>query len=164
MADSPSKTQKLEELARAEFSNLTEAELKLIRGATIGEFAVSDQSTDRADPSNDPARADSWANNREIRAKLVQWLCTNQEAIAFIDARGLMVGAAKITGELDLSFATVPFPLLMVGCQLTGVANFQYAKLILLSLYGSVTQAIAGDRLVARALQLKCGFSAEGEV
>jgi hypothetical protein len=84
--------------------------------------------------------------------------------VKFVDERGLMVLAAKITGELDLSFTSIAFPVVLFRCRLIADANFQYANLNLLALPGSVTQAIFGDRLVARAVQLRDRFRAEGEV
>jgi hypothetical protein len=158
--------EELAELALRTFPDLTESELRLLCAATTGESAncrlLPDSPT--AASLNDPDFADSWPSSREIRAALIRWLCTNRDAVTFVDARGLMVLGAKITGELDLSFTSIAFPVLLFRCRLIADANFQYANLNLLSLPGSVTRGIFADRLVARAVQLRNGFHAEGEV
>jgi hypothetical protein len=55
----------------------------------------------------DPAGADQWQSEREIRSELIRWLCIERTAVNKVDPRGVSVHAAKMTGELDLSFATV---------------------------------------------------------
>jgi hypothetical protein len=70
----------LEALARARFGDLSQAELKLLRAAPKGEMAWCGPSAKNDDPANDPAKADEWAHEREIRADLIRWLCVDRLA------------------------------------------------------------------------------------
>jgi hypothetical protein len=102
----------LVELARSKFANLSPAELALLRFVAsnrpaVGGFAAVGQSSDPADPTNDPAHADEWSKVREVRADLVRWLCVDPEAIRRIDPQGLRVLGAKIVGTLNLSTVRV---------------------------------------------------------
>ncbi len=155
----------LEALARARFGELSEAEQKLLRAAAAGEIACCGPSAKDDDPANDPAKADGWDPKREIRAELIRWLSIDREAASRVDPRGVWVRAAKITGKLDLSFATVPFPLALWRCRLTADADLTSAQIPDLHLGGSWTRSVSADRVnVAGSVFLRNGFTAEGQV
>jgi hypothetical protein len=161
---SEEKERELLRLARDRFPNLSDAELKLLAAAPTGELAYCGPE-DLAHAHNDPKHADAWANDREIRADLIRWLCTNADASERVDPRGIQVVGAKITGGLDLSFAHVPFPLALVRCRITEKINLQQLNLPVLSLEGSFTAALSAEGLNAvGSIFLNNGFSAEGEV
>jgi len=152
-------------LARTRFPDLSQAELKLLRAAPKGEVAWCGPSDKDDDPLNDPARADEWDHEREIRADLIRWLCVDRDAASAVDPMGIQVHAARITGGLDLSFVPVPFRLLLVRCRLTDDTNLISADLPALNLAGSRVQSVTGDRTnVKGSVFLRDGFSAEGEV
>ena len=48
---------------------------------------------------------------QEIRGDLVRWLCVESDAQSRIDPLGVRIQSAKISGELNLSFVVVRFPL-----------------------------------------------------
>jgi hypothetical protein len=127
----------LEALARARFPDLSQAELKLLRAAPRGEVAWCGPSDKDDDPANDPAKADEWGPEREIRAELIRWLCVDRDAASAVDPIGVRLRAAKLTGGLDLSFASAPFPLRLTRCCLTHDANLISTELPALSLAGS---------------------------
>jgi hypothetical protein len=152
-------------LAKARFAPLTQAELKVLRAAPKGEMAWCGPSAKDDDPANDPARADEWAHEREIRADLIRWLCVDREAASAIDPKGVRVHAARITGALDLSFVSVPFPLRPRHCRFTDDANLTSVDLAALNLAGSRVLSVTADRAnVKGSVFLRDGFSAEGEV
>jgi len=164
MADEP--TNDLELILPAGFrENLSEAERRLLRAAPKGELAVCGPNADDKAPANDPAKADGWGSEREIRADLIRWLCVDQEASRRIDARGVRVYGAKVTGELDLSVVVVPFPLSLSRCRLIADCNLQYLKIVALYLDGSFTRSVNADGTDVRgSVFFRNGFSARGEV
>ena len=155
----------LEDLARSRFSNLSAAELRLVRYAPKGEIAFCGTSKSDKDPTNNPAKAHAWASERELRADLIRWICVDREAAKRIDPRGIHVYAGRISGKLDLSDVTVDFPLRLERCLLSDDANLQHIKIADLWLTGSRTQSLNADAAdVAREVSLNEGFIAEGEV
>ncbi len=158
-------------LADPRFPNLSQAEQRLLRAAPQGEFAVCGPNDNDDDPANDPAKADNdpeagcWGADREVRADLIRWLCTDSEATKMVDPRGLRAYGAKVTGKLDLSFATIPFPLALHRCCLTSDSDFRYVKLPALYLTGTFVKSINMDGADVSGDIFFCrGFSAEGEV
>ncbi len=165
-----SKADELVDLARERFAALeepepSEAELKLLRAAAMGQGAQCGPSDKLDDPTNDPAKSDEWRAEREIRAALIRWLCLDREASSRVDPAGLRVLGAKITGELNLSFGNVPFPLGLFRCRLTETLALQSTQIPALLLSGSWTKSILADGVdVRRDVFLRQGFRAEGEV
>src|SRR5262249_23903947 len=119
---------RLVEVARSKFANLTRAELALLRfvGANPAPgsgFAAAGPSSKPADPSNDPAHADEWSKDREVRAAVIRWLCVDPEAIRCIDPKGLRLLGAEIVGGLDLSTVRVPFAITLRNCSIPEVID-----------------------------------------
>jgi hypothetical protein len=157
--------QELLHLAWERFGNLSEAEAKLLRAAPKGEEAARGPSPDFKDPANDPAKADDWGPEREVRAGLIRWLCVDRNAASAIDPRGIQIHAARIVGPLDLSSVAVPFPLCLWRCYLTDHANLISSHLPALNLTGSRVRSIIADGAsISGGLLLRYGFSAEAEV
>lgn len=154
---------KLEELAVQRFSQLREAEKKLLRAAGMGRPAYCGPDGKGPDAlENAPAQACTWETERHIRPDLIAWLCADGDANKFVHARGLTVACAKITGKLDLSALAVPFPLIFFQCYFSDEIGALYSDLLVLSLEGCVIRhvgnnavAIMGDSLRARALNLR---------
>ena len=83
-------------MAAAEFSNLTEAERALLvfvdlKNRAQGDFAHGGTSANPSDPTNDPAHADKWGHEREIRADLIRWLCVDPDASRMVDPAGIRI-------------------------------------------------------------------------
>jgi hypothetical protein len=157
--------QDLETLARERFGGLSNAELALLRAAPKGEVAVCGPTDRDDDLANDPANADTWGPERQIRAELVRWLCVDSEAASRVDPKGIQVHGAKVVGELDLSFANVPFPVGFFRCRLTHDADLKYSLIPGLNLNGTWTRSITADGIIVQgSVFLNEKFSAEGEV
>src|SRR5215831_21075822 len=73
-------------LAALNFPNLTRAERALLDFAGRsnihrGAFAIAGSSDAPLDPSNDPAHADEWAHDRDVRAELLRWMAVDRDAV-----------------------------------------------------------------------------------
>ena len=143
----------LEALVRAEFSDLKPAEVKVVRAATTTRQAQCGPQADVADPSNNPEYSEAgdpatgvaaWGIDREVRADVIRWLCTQEEAKKRIDPRGIQLLGARVTGELDLLHATVSFPVSMVHCRV-GPLFLNDCQIPRLDLDGSCTGSIEAD-------------------
>jgi hypothetical protein len=155
----------LETLAQARFPALSQAEVTLLRAAPKGEVAWCGPSAKDDDPANDPAKADQWGHEREIRADLIRWLCVDRDAASTVEPKGIQIHAARITGGLDLSFVSVPFPLSLRRCRFIDDAVLISTGLPELSLAGSRVQSVTADGAnVKGGVFLHDGFCAEGEV
>jgi hypothetical protein len=155
----------LETLALHRFPNLTAAEIKLLQAAGRGEYAHCSPNPDIRDPANDPRTAQNWGAERQIRADLVRWLCVHRSAKELVDPLGIQIYAAKILGVLDLSYVTVPFPLILHRCSLDGELNLRCADISEINFEGTWLHSIAADRAQVRnSVFLRNGFHASGQV
>src|ERR1700675_1560212 len=110
----------LEALTRARFPDprLTVAETELVRKAPLGAYSLSGTSGIESDPSNDPAKAETWNDSRRIRPELIRWLCVDGKAREHIDPKGIQIFGARFDQPLDLASISVPFPLVLQNCRL----------------------------------------------
>ena len=114
----------LEELARERFADLLEAELKLLCALHKSVPAhCGDPAIGREERVNNPRHADTWGKEYDIRGDLIRWLCVEPDAQSRIDVRGIRVQSARISGELDLSFVVVRFPLIFHSCKFAGTSS-----------------------------------------
>jgi hypothetical protein len=161
---------RLVELARGNFANLSKSELALLRFAGAnpapgGGFAAAGPSSNPDDPSNEPAHADEWSKDREVRASVIRWLCVDPEAIRLTDPRGLRLLGAKIVGGLNLSKVRVPFSITLRNCSIPEVIDLKSTTINSLDLSGSYTGPIHAVLInVADDLVLGNGFHAAGQV
>jgi len=159
----------LEDLARKKFADLSAAEEKMLRAAPNGTVADCSNLGGGSDPAGangtPEAPDEKWPETRNIRADLIRWLCVDREARELVDARGVLIAGARITGGLGLSYTDVLFPLVLLSCRLGQPLNLRWAKIPRLSLAGSWTGAITADGLKLEGdISMRNGFHAEGEV
>jgi hypothetical protein len=155
-------------LAAARFDQLSDAERKLLQAASTGEVAPADLNA----PETDPANAQSWGQDRAIRATLIQWLCFERKAREQVHAFGIQAIGARIEGRLDLSFATFTFPLRIKACWWPGGMVLQNTSLPELSLtkcwVGPLShEAGVGESslpaIMARGVQIKGSLFLDGK-
>ncbi len=160
----------LMELARNRFSNLTQAELTLLKfvgsnPAIGGAFAAAGPSANPDDPSNDPAHADEWSKDRQVRAELIRWLSVDPEAVRRIDPQGVRLLGAKIVGGLHLPTVRVPFAIVLRNCSIPDAMDLTSTSIGYLDLSGSYTGPIRATSInVADYLGLGNGFHASRQV
>ena len=170
---SQEKAGSLEALAQAQFPyrEFTAAERKLLASAPKGKVAVCGPNSDPKDPANDPSKAErsegnrGWGREREIGADLIRWLCTDHRAKELVDPSGVHIQGAKITGELRLDYAIVPFPISLARCALTEDASLVLVEIPQIDLEGAWTKSIDADHAIVKGgVFLVNGFHADGEV
>ena len=140
-------------LAASEFPNLTHTERALLEFADVkkrarGDFATAGPSAVPNDPSNDPAHADRWDHDREVRAELIQWLCVDPDVSRLVDPRGIRLLGARVTGKLDLSHIRIPFGIAMIRCSIPEQINLNSAEIPKLNFNGSSTGEILAENIV----------------
>jgi hypothetical protein len=156
---------KLEQLASARFSGLTVAEIKVLRAVAAGETAICSPNRLINDPRNDPVSYESWGDDRQINAKILRWICTDSLAKLLIDPFGIHVYAARILGQLDLSYVTVPFPLTFANCSFESEFNLRHANLVAVNLQGTHLYELSADGATIKGgFFLRHGFHARGQV
>jgi hypothetical protein len=163
----PAPEPELLKLAEGEFSNLTPAENALLRFAGSyrsepGGFAAAGPSAKSDDPSNDPAHADKWGTERDVRADLIRWLCVDPQAKALIDPQGIRLLGARITGKLNLAHVTVPFALTLRNCSIGERMTFEDMAISQLDLSGCYTGQIDAEGIVVHGNLLMNDLHASG--
>jgi hypothetical protein len=134
-------------LASQHFVGLSAAEAKLLEFAPKGETAVCGPNEDAKDPANDPAHAEQWPPEREIRASLIRWICVDRSAQNQVDPKGLLAFGAKVVGKLDLTHASPPFGLGLRHCRLMEDAVLASAHLAELDLQGTCVGSLMADNI-----------------
>ncbi len=156
-------------LAASKFPDLTKGERAMLwycdaDNINRGEIAIAGSSPAYDDPSNDPAHADKWSTERDIRASLIAWLSDDPAATPLVDRTGIKVMGARIVGSLDLSHVRVPFALTMKKCSIPERIVLIGTEIPHLDLDGCYTTEINAEGLIVRGdLNLGEGFHASGE-
>ncbi|MGA2410490.1 MAG: hypothetical protein ABSG46_08910 [Candidatus Binataceae bacterium] len=138
----------LEQMARARFSNLTAAELTLVRMAPYRNLAWSGPSDDPDNPTNNPAHGSAWGTDRSIRAPIIVWLMTDHSAASMVDPSGIGIAGALIRGNLDLTYHDATLPLTMLSCAIPDGVDFSFAHVQEIDLRRSWTGPISGEQAV----------------
>jgi len=130
-----------------------------------GDFAVCGTSSKPNDPTNDPAHANEWSHERDVRASMIQWLCARRLAVERVDPRGIRILGARVVGPFDLSYLHVPFAIVMRRCAIPERTKLIATTIPHLDLSGSYTGGIDASGLsVGSDLDLGDGFHASGQV
>jgi hypothetical protein len=149
-------------LATQVYSDLNAAEKQLLGSADSGSITVLPSLIDLGTGTQSPPIS---AGDSVIRAEVIQWICTNREAASLITPRGINLVGGKIAGQLNLSHATIAFPLELRSCLIPDGMRLEYATLGNLNLSGSITAQIWGVWLtVQKDLTLSNNFRSDGGV
>ena len=140
----------LERMARASFGELGAAESQFVRHAPYRELVWSSPSSDPDNPANDPSKSASWGRDRTIRADIVRWILTDPVASKYVHPSGIGIAGARITGTLDLSYATVSLPVTLLDCAVPDGLELSFAHLNSLDLRRSWTGQIDAEQALVR--------------
>ncbi len=144
----------LQALATAEFTALQPAEVKLVRAAATTSPAWCGSTADPKDASNHPAFSESgdaaagvaaWGTDRDVRAEVIRWLCASEPARKLIDPHGIQLGGARVTGELDVRYIDIPFPVSLTQCRLLGDVRLNGCTVTRLEFNGSRALSLDAD-------------------
>lgn len=138
---------------------LSDIEHELMVKVEAGEFLILGKEGDN------PSTAATWEPNRVIRAKVLEWICTDRLARQFVSHKGVLIIGARIDGLLDLAYSQMPFPIWLRRCSITEGIIFPGAEIKALHLDGSVTGPLFADYAkFTDTVQMRNGFEARGEV
>ncbi len=156
------KRERLLELANAAFPDLTDPERRVVEAAARGDRADFQSSDPQED---DPAKAESWGDDRKVRASVLRWLCVDPAVRRLVDPQGIQVRGALIEGDLNLDFARIPFPFGLFSSAIPKGISLLHAQTASISLVGTHTGPISADGLTVNGdVNLRNGFHARGEV
>jgi hypothetical protein len=142
---------------------LTVCESRLLKAVAIGTVEDADCGHDPGAPA--PKESGGSLQPYDVRAKLIRWLIVDPKAVKLVDSRGIRLYRARVVDELNLSFLTVPFPLVFGNCTFTHRIDIRNARAPMLDFEGSWVTGIAGDSItVATDVFLRHGFQSAGEV
>ena len=141
----------LERLARSNFGDLDDAELKLVHAAPQRALLWVGPNNDASSSVNDPSNASKWPPTRTIRAALIRWLVADPQARPYVHPSGIGIGGAAIDGQIDLSYLTLSAPLTIINSAIPEGIDFSFAHLQGLDLSRDVTGHIMGDRATITA-------------
>jgi hypothetical protein len=147
------------------FGKLSVAENRLLDNVRSGKWTVCGPNDDDDDSRNDPQNAAHWGAKRRIRAKLIIWLCQGLRDQKHSDSCAIRVYGAEITGDLNLPFFKIPFPLSLVHCCVKGTINLSRAELPELDFEGSLVNDISAASLIVKHyVFMRKRFTATGDV
>jgi len=138
----------LERMARANFGELSAAELQFVRHAPYRELVWSSPSSDPDNPVNDPSRAATWGKERTIRAQIICWILSDPQASKYVHPSGIGVAGARIAGTIDLSYATVTLPITLLDCAIADGLDFSFAHIASVDLRRSWTGSIDAQQTI----------------
>jgi hypothetical protein len=120
----------LDAMAQQKFgASLSVAERKLLHAAPQREVSWLGPSDDPDNAANDPAHGENWGAERTVRAEFIEWLVGDPQPAQFIHPSGLALAGARISGNLDLSYATVGKPVTIIRCYVPDGINLLSAHL-----------------------------------
>jgi hypothetical protein len=120
----------LDAMAQQKFgASISAAERKLLHAAPLRDVPWFGPSDDADNTVNDPAHGDKWGADRTVRAEVIAWLLSDPQPSQYIHPSGLALAGARITGNLDLSYATVNKPLTLFRCYAPDGINLLSAHL-----------------------------------
>jgi hypothetical protein len=132
-ADSTNELRRLILRRTSQFPQISPSEQNLLDAVANGE--VADYSEGNA-TENKPADAAGWRDRRIVRAKVIEWLCTDKEASALVSRQGIRIKGARIEARIDLTNAKVGFPLILENCAAPGGIDLSDSEMQSVELIG----------------------------
>jgi len=156
------KSEKLFELAREKFGQLSSADEKLFSAAAVGNIADYNCADLNLD---DPSNAEKWGDERTVQAEKIVWCCTDSKVSELLTPKGLIILGAKVEGEIDLQFTIIHMPLVFTSCVFTKSLLLKQANIRGLYLEGTQVASVNASRIeVQGSISLSNGFNAAGLV
>ena len=139
----------LDTMAQQKFgAPLSVAERKLLHSAPLRDVPWFGPTDDPDNAANNPAHGESWGAERTVPAEFIAWLVSDPQPAQYIHPSGLALAGARITGNLDLSYATVSKPLTLIRCYVPGGINLLSAHMQEITVRHSRTGDIFGNAAI----------------
>jgi hypothetical protein len=135
-----------------ELQPLTSAEQSLL-SSLISKGEVDWQSGDPV--IDDPKNFRDWNQNREIRARFFQWLCTDATEV-HKQLRQIKALGIHIRGRLIFSYREITIPLTLQKCAIPAGIDLVATNCRLLDLSGSHLGSISASNMSASLLSVRC--------
>ncbi len=135
----------LQTLAQRRFGTLNAAELAMVRGAAMRNLVWLGPSNDPNSPGNDVKQAERWGDGRTVRAEVIRWLASDEQAGRYIHPSGPGFAGARVAGRIDFSYLRIQRPITMLGCYIPDGIDLSEAHLQAIDLRRSRTGAINAD-------------------
>jgi hypothetical protein len=159
-------SEKLLALAREEFGELTEAEVKFFTAVADGKQAdFNENGKDERDPANDPANSDQWGEDRQLKADRIAWVFLDREAVQFVTHKGVELKGGRVSGIIGLDGCRRQFPIHFCHCKIDDGLEIRGASLGHLDLSGSHIGGLWGENVEIKGpVHLREGFVASSIV
>ncbi len=131
------------DLAEQRFGSVPEPTSKLLRAVSAGTVADFDQGV--GDHTTAKSACDRTTD--VLNGAVLEWLCTDRDAITKVHCRGIHVRGARIVGAINLEHATIPFPIQLLSCCVDEDLNFLKARIRGLYLQDSQIKGLIADGL-----------------
>jgi len=131
----------------------TDCENNLLEHLATGEMAYCGPSQGEVDGPPEDAGTKRMAF--DVDAELIRWLCVDPAVSKLIDPKGIQLHSARIVGQLDLSYVTVPFPLIFRNSRFVENINLAHSRLLTFDLSGSQVGGITADGLKGEDVYLR---------
>lgn len=135
----------LQKLAERKFGALNRAEQMIVRGAAMRDVVWVGPNNDPASPENDLSHADQWGPERTVRAEVIRWLMSDADAAPYVHPSGPGFAAARVKGQIDLSYLLITKPVTMLGCYIPDGIDLSNARTEGIDLRRSSTGTIDAD-------------------
>ena len=149
---------------------LTDAEQRLIKCVADGDGWWPDFLAEPNELDLDPAYAFGWPDDRRISADVIRCLLLGdrwplRSKPWSVAARGVAIFGARITGNLELSGATLKHRLVLARCAIDEQIDLRDAAAKTIALTGSCAPGLDGTRVrISGNLTLGYGFCCYGQV
>ena len=134
----------------------TVAERLVLEQVKTGEFAYILGNRDVEKPA-------TWTNDQTLRADFVRHLCLNPSKYD-MDPRGINISGARIRGELNLQYAKLAIPIIIIQSRFEATPDFLYCKLPHLDLTGCSLPGLIGNALNCSGSIILKNIIVNGEV
>ncbi|PHS79275.1 MAG: hypothetical protein COB59_02875, partial [Rhodospirillaceae bacterium] len=135
---------------------VTDAESLVLKCIKTGKLAKIPGDSAPTDP-------DSWSEAQTIRAEFIRHICLNPEKYK-MDPGGIQIKGARISGELNLEFATLSQPLVIISSHITQAPKLNECNLPTLMLNGCDLPGLQADGMNCKGAVFLENIHAHGVV
>jgi hypothetical protein len=95
-------------------------------------------------------------SDKEIRANLFNWLCTDSEAVKLIGPKGIVIIDSDISDDINLAFHSIKFPIRLIRCYIRRPIKMMSSSIPILDMTGCDTHGLQAQRIKVSASLYLC--------